>query len=106
MCLYFSHISYSGLYFTLCVSLLQFSSTCQFIIGAPPQRGIFNAIKKDRFSTSNVSFIKANQKHLENLDMLKTWGFNLPYMLRVESVEAPNFMYQDDTVTAYEFKTT
>jgi hypothetical protein len=38
--------------------------------------------------------------------MLKTWGFNLPYMLRVESVEAPNFMYQDDTVTAYEFKTT
>lgn len=29
--------------------------------------------------------------------MLKTWGFNLPYMLRVESVEAPNFMHQDDT---------
>ncbi|XP_057532221.1 uncharacterized protein LOC130810255 isoform X1 [Amaranthus tricolor] len=75
----------------------RFSSTCQFIIGAPPQRGIFNAIKKDRFSTSNVSFIKANQKQLENLDMLKTWGFNLPYMLRVESVEAPNFMHQDDT---------
>ena len=63
-----------------------------------PQRDIFNAIKKDRFSTSNVSFIKANKKHLENLDMLKTLGFNLPYMLKVESVEAPDSMCQDDSL--------
>ena len=29
--------------------------------------------------------------------MLKTLGFNLPYILRVDSVEAPDSMCQDDS---------
>ncbi|XP_057548711.1 uncharacterized protein LOC130827108 isoform X1 [Amaranthus tricolor] len=53
---------------------------------------IVDVIKEDYFMKTPISLVKASEKHLENLDLLKSWGYKNPFMAIVDGA-VPSYSF-------------
>ena len=72
---------------------MQFSTIVRYsVVEHHSDINIVDVIKEDYFMKTPISLVKASEKHLENLDLLKSWGYKNPFMAIVDGA-VPSYSF-------------